>query len=71
MALKLRVVEIPTDSGSVSMASVCCVESDTSADTRPAARIPAKIKFFVNIVDGKAGRRCCYRAKWGMNSVLL
>lgn len=38
------------------MASLCCEESGTLADARPVARMPAKIKVFVNIVDGRGGR---------------
>lgn len=52
IALKLRVLETPTGSVNDKVAS-CCAESGTSADARPAARMPARIKLVENMVDGK------------------
>ena len=36
------------------MVSSWCVESGTSADARPAARMPAKIKVVESIVNGRS-----------------
>ena len=36
------------------MVSSCCVESGTSADAIPAARMPAKIKFVESIVNERS-----------------